>query len=141
MSNRSTAETLYDFVNTHTITERTILAEAFKELLIKVQEKYINDGGKMIATVLYDFDVSIPILDFSRFLDMIRGLSMALSDGIITEKEYRTYIPGLSPIQEDEEKENQEDETAAKYRSVLDDAKRELAEGAGTEKTPGGNGK
>ena len=140
MSNRSTAETLYDFVNTHTITERTILAEAFKELLIKVQEKYINDGGKMIATVLYDFEVSIPILDFSRFLDMIRGLSMALNDGIITEKEYRTYIPGLSPIQEDEEKENQEDATAEKYRSVLDDAKRELAERTGTEKTPVGNG-
>jgi hypothetical protein len=119
MSNRATAETLYDLINTGTIMERTIIAEAFRELFILMQEMYIDKGGSRIKTILRDFDVTIPILDFSRFLDLIRGLNIALMDEVITKKEYRSYIPGLSPFFEDEEKMEEENGREQKYKEAL----------------------
>lgn len=99
MSNRSTAETLYDVINAATVTERTILSEFYYELIVKAMDIYSTTGGdELSGTVDRDFEVKIPIVDYQRFLDLVRGLSIAYKDEVISQLEYRSYLPGLGPV-------------------------------------------
>lgn len=97
MSNRSTAETLYDSLKNATINERLAWEEGVYNLLLKAQELYINAGGTDI-TYNPDFSVRLPLLDFNSFLERIRAYSLAYSDRAISLEDYRNAIPAIDPI-------------------------------------------
>lgn len=99
MSNRSTADSLYSMIGNATVRERTLISEGLYDLVIKSQELYIDNGGTDILTVFDDFSVSIPVIDKSQFLDMVRGLSLAFNDGVISTSDYQNQIPGIDPIE------------------------------------------
>lgn len=99
MSNRSTADSLYDLIDTATVRERTLIAEGIYDLIIKAQELYINSGGTDITVINREFEVAIPVIDRSQFLDTIRALSLAYNDGVISKGDYQNNIVGIDPIQ------------------------------------------
>jgi len=98
MSNRATAEDLYQVINNSTLSERTIIAEALYDLLIKAQTVYIDNGGTELRGVEKDFTVKIPVIDYGRFETLVRALSVAYNDKIISADDYRSFIPGIDPI-------------------------------------------
>lgn len=99
MSNRSTADSLYDTIGNATVRERALFSEGMYDLIIKAQELYIDSGGTEISTIETDFDIRIPLIDFSRFLDTVRALSVAYNDGVISRSDYQNMLPGIDPIQ------------------------------------------
>lgn len=99
MSNRATADDLYQTISNGTSRERVLIAEGMYELLVKAQAAYIDSGGTEITTVTRDFTISIPSVDYGRFESMVRALSLAYSDGIISEDDYRAFIPGIDPLE------------------------------------------
>ena len=99
LNNRATADSLYETITNATTRERAILADGVKDLLIKAQELYINTGGTMISTVNRDIQVTIPVVDRSNFVDLVRALSMAYNDEAISMEDYRSALPGVDPMQ------------------------------------------
>ncbi len=98
MSNRSTADSLYDTIGTATVRERTLFSEGIYDLIIKAQELYIDSGGTDIKKIYTDFEVKIPVIDFSKFLETVRGLSIAYNDKAISRADYQNQMPGIDPI-------------------------------------------
>lgn len=97
MANRATAESLYEMIKNSTLNERLILQEAIYDLILKAQELYINNGGSDI-TLNKDFDVKLPLIDFSNFLEKVRSLKIAYDDEAISIDDYRNEIPGINPL-------------------------------------------
>lgn len=97
MSNRSTADSLYEMIKNSTLNERLIWEEALYDIILKAQELYINNGGKDI-TLEKDFEVKLPLLDFALFFDKVKALSMAYTDEAISIDDYRNQIPGINPL-------------------------------------------
>ncbi len=109
MNNRATADSLYETISNATIRERSIYADGFKDLLIKAQEVYINSGGTLISKVDEEILVSIPVVDRSKFLDLVRGLSIAFSDEAISMADYRSALPGINPMATQKQIESEEE--------------------------------
>jgi hypothetical protein len=97
MSNRSTADTLYELIKNATQVERLAWEKALYDLILRAQEMYIDAGGQGL-TYTKDFKVTLPLLDFNSFLDRVRAYNIALGDGIISKADYRNAIPGIDPI-------------------------------------------
>ena len=97
MSNRSTAETLYDLIKNQTINERAEWQATLERLLLQAQILFIDSGGRGL-TLDPNFQVVLPLLDFGNFLERIRGYSLAKSDGAISMFDYRSGIPGIDPV-------------------------------------------
>ncbi len=110
MSNRATAETLYEFIKSATSAERVIWEDSLYELILKAQEMYIDNGGTGLS-LDPDFQVRLPLISFENFLEKVRGLSVAYADKAISINDYMNEIPGIDPlktkkdIKEEEEKE------------------------------------
>jgi hypothetical protein len=97
MNNRATADSLYDTITNATSRERAIIGDGFRELLVEAQRVYIDSGGTMISRVDESFSVTIPVVDRSRFLELVRGLSIAFGDEAISMADYRSALPGIDP--------------------------------------------
>ncbi len=98
MSNRSTAETLYEFIKNATIDERIEWQNAIHNLILKAQELYINAGGTELPGLNPDYQVSLPLIDFGNFMERVRGLNLAYADQAISIDDYRNMIPGIDPL-------------------------------------------
>ncbi len=96
MSNRATAESLYETINNATIQERNIWSEAIFNLIIKSQKLAI-DNGYIKGVIDYDFEVKIPLIPFYKMEALIRSLSLAYSDNAISIQDYRNALPGIDP--------------------------------------------
>ena len=96
MSNRSTAESLYETINNGTLVERNAWAEGIYELLIKAQELAI-DSGLWEGFIDPDFEVKIPLIPFYKAYDNIKALSLAFNDRAISMQDYRNNLPGINP--------------------------------------------
>lgn len=97
MSNRSTADSLYEMIKHATLSERLIWEEALYDVILKAQELYINNGGTDI-TLEKDFEVKLPLLDYGMFFDKVKALNMAYIDEAISIDDYRNAIPGINPL-------------------------------------------
>jgi hypothetical protein len=97
MSNRATAQELYAMVYNGTITERTAIEEALKEVLLKMQEMYIEAGGSLISEMTDAFELRLPLIDFGRFAETVKAYNVLYSDEIISETTYRNIVPGIDP--------------------------------------------
>jgi hypothetical protein len=108
MSNRATAETLYETINNATILDRSIWEESIYILLVKAQTMAI-DAGYLPTAINYDFEVKIPLLSFGKMFELIKALSLAYSDEAISIQDYRNQLPNIDPyktakfIEEDKE--------------------------------------
>jgi hypothetical protein len=112
MSNRATADTLYEFIKNATISERIIWQESVYELILKAQEVYINNGGTGLS-LDPNFQVRLPLISFENFLEKVRALSVAYGDEAISIDDYRNAIPGIDPLKtakaiEDQKKKDQQ---------------------------------
>lgn len=97
MSNRSTAESLYETINNATIVDRVVWEESFYEMFIKAQEMAIDNGFGDIQTVDRDFEVKIPLIGFHKMHERVQALSLAYSDNAISIQDYRNRLPGINP--------------------------------------------
>lgn len=97
MSNRSTADSLYEVIKNATLNERLIWEEGIYDILLKAQEMYIDSGGKEI-TLDKDFQVRLPLIDFASFKSKVDALSKAYADEAISLDDYRNQVPGIDPI-------------------------------------------
>ena len=114
MSNRSTAETLYELIKNHTVLERAEWEDAVYNLILKAQEMYIDAGGTDLPGLNPDYQVQLPLLDFGNFLELVRGLNIAYADQAISIDDYRNKVPGIDPLKtkraiEQEQKNAQDD--------------------------------
>ena len=112
MSNRSTAESLYEFIKNATSFERVIWEESLYELILKAQELYINAGGTELI-LDPDFQIRLPLISFANFLDKVRALTIAYADKAISINDYMNEIPGIDPLKtkkdiEEQDKKDQE---------------------------------
>lgn len=98
MSNRSTADSLYELIKNATINERSEWQNAIYNMIIKAQKMYIDSGGEGLSNLDFNFEVSLPLLDFSNFLERIRALSLAFGDRAISLNDYRNAVPGIDPL-------------------------------------------
>lgn len=96
MSNRSTADSLYETINNATILERSVWEEGLYMLCVKAQEIAI-DAGYYEGTVNTDFEVKIPLISFSKMREHVMSLSLAYGDGAISLQDYRNRLPGINP--------------------------------------------
>jgi hypothetical protein len=97
MSNRATAETLYELIKNATSAERTIWEASLYELIFKAQELYINSGGTDLVLDPH-FQVRLPLISFANFLEMVRALNIAYGDKAISIDDYMNAIPGIDPL-------------------------------------------
>jgi hypothetical protein len=113
MSNRATAETLYELIKNATSAERTIWEASLYELIFKAQEVYINSGGSGLSLDPH-FQVRLPLISFAKFLEVVRALSIAYGDDAISIDDYMNAIPGIDPLKTKRaialEKEKEKDE-------------------------------
>lgn len=110
MSNRSTADSLFEMIKQHTINERNEWESALYQLIFKAQELYIDAGGTDIK-LNSNFQVKLPLLDYSGLLERVKALNIAYSDDAISIDDYMNMLPGINPyktkkaIEEEEKKE------------------------------------
>jgi hypothetical protein len=104
MSNRATAETLYEAIKQATITERQIHTEALRDLILLSQREYLNAGGEDLPGSVIDenFEIKVPLIDFSSFLERVKALSVAFTDEVISRFDYQSALPGIDPVKTDE---------------------------------------
>lgn len=98
LSNRSTAETLYDLIKNATINDRSLWQDAIYDLICKAQELYLEMGGTGLSKINYDFKVTLPLIDFSSYRALAEALSIAFQDGAISLQDYRSELPGIDPV-------------------------------------------
>jgi len=98
MSNRATAESLYELIKNATIVERQFWESSLYNMIIKGQELYIDAGGEEISKLNYDFEVRLPLIDFNEFLNRVKGLQLAYMDQAISIDDYRNMLPGIDPL-------------------------------------------
>lgn len=98
VSNKALGESLYDTIGNATVRERTLFSEGIYELIVKAQQLYIDSGGTDIRKVTTDFEVKIPLVDFSRFLDTVKALTIAYGDEVISRGDYQNMLPGINPL-------------------------------------------
>ena len=133
LSNRSTAETLYDLIKNATINDRSKWQDELYDMILQAQYLYIDAGGTKISEVNRDFKVTIPLIDFSSFFQRIQGLSLAYKDYAISTQTYRSMLPGLDPTKEarlvdDEIKDDESDlrlRLDRTVKTIIDDQTRE----------------
>lgn len=111
MSNRSTADSMYETIKNATVSERLIWEEALYDLIVKAQEMYIDAGGALKLNK--DFQVRIPLISYEGFKDKVSALSQAFADSAISMEDYRNELPGIDPLKtkkavEAEQKEQEE---------------------------------
>ena len=110
MSNRSTADSLYELIKNATIAERAIWTDSLYDMILMGQELYINAGGKDLNKLDYDFEVKLPLIDFNEFLNRVKGLSLAYTDRSISLGDYRNMLPGIDPLKTKRALENEDKE-------------------------------
>lgn len=97
MSNRATANSLYENIKNATSSERTIWEESLYETIFKAQKMYIDNGGTDL-NLDPDFQVRLPLISFEDFFENVKALSLAYSDEAISIADYRNAIPGIDPL-------------------------------------------
>lgn len=108
LSNRATAETLFDSIRLSTQSERNVLSDILYDVIMQAQKVYIDSQtGPLLDELIPDFEVDLTVLDFARFESMVKGLSLAKSDGVISKSTYRKHIPGVDPVAEAEQVETE----------------------------------
>jgi hypothetical protein len=98
MSNRSTAENLYEMIKHATLSERVAWERAAYETIVKAQEIYIDSGGTELPALDNTFQVKLPLIDFSKFKERVEALSKAFTDDAISMADYRNMLPGIDPL-------------------------------------------
>jgi len=98
MSNRSVAENLFEAINNATIQERSIWQESIYDVLLKAQEIAI-DNGLLSGSVNRNFEVNIPLISFARSVELVKNLSLAYHDKVISRADYQNALPGIDPYQ------------------------------------------
>lgn len=98
MSNRATAQTLYELIKNGTIIERILWQQGLYDMILKGQELYIDAGGEELSKLNYDFEVKLPLIDFSEFLERVKALNLAYGDAAISIDDYRNMLPGIDPL-------------------------------------------
>lgn len=129
MSNRSTAETLYELLKNATSNERLIWESSLYDMILKAQEVYVDSGLSQGFRIDSNFDVKLPLLDFSNFLERIRGYEIAFKNAIISDNDFRNAIPGIDPIKTKRDLELQQKEAEADLMRRSEDIDFENMEG------------
>ncbi len=129
MSNRSTADSLYELIKNATIIERSIWQASLYDIIIKSQELYINAGGMNLKKLNYDFEIKLPLIDFSEFLNRVKALKLAYMDRAISIDDYRNALPGIDPLKTKrslEKEEREEENNLIKVGQKLKDDSQEV---------------
>ena len=114
MSNRSTADSLWDLVSTSTARYREALADFMYDVLVDAQQMYIDNSIDFIYmdkktkkkvtakldNLVRDFEITFPVIDYQNFMNTVKGLSIAFNDGIIDSDEYRQQMPNVDPVKQ-----------------------------------------
>lgn len=126
MSNRSTAETLYTFIDMGTKIERTLIAEKSHDIILEAQRRYIINGGTAIKKVNKNFTVTIPLMDLNKLLQLVQAYSIMLNDKVISKRTYQDAIPGIDPLSEQEsianEQQQQSEKAFSDFENNLNDS-------------------
>lgn len=120
MSNRATAEELYDLVSNATSMERTIWAEAFYDIILMAQKMAI-DSGQIKGAIDPLFEVKIPVISFTKFQSLVNALSTAYNDGVISKGDYQNLLPGIDPYKTNTYLSAEQDEEVNDFQSSMTD--------------------
>jgi len=99
MSNRSTAETMFESINAATKKDRLIWEESFRELIEKCMEFSIDAGYKG-NEIRGDFEVKLPLISIEQLKQLIEVWKPLQQDGDISLFTFRNMLPGIDPARE-----------------------------------------
>ena len=99
LSNRATAQVLYDQIAAATLKERQAIQEGIREALIASLRQYANANPSEVA-YSEDFEVILPLMSETEFGSMVAAWSKLVSDGIADKRTARDQIPGIDPFVE-----------------------------------------
>jgi len=100
MSNRATAEVLYEAIVISTKKDRLIWEEAFKELINKACVLAVDSNIADNAILKGDIQVKLPIVSMALLKQLIEVWYPLLTDNIISEFTFRNMLPGINPTEE-----------------------------------------
>lgn len=125
MSNRATAEELYDVISNATSQDRAVWAESIYDLIVTAQELAIDNGMMEPGTLVdRDFTVSIPVVSFVKLESLVNALSKAFNDGAISVGTYRNLLPGVDPYIEAEATEEENESEIEQLKTEVEYEKR-----------------
>jgi hypothetical protein len=107
MSNRAVADTMMESVNQSTKKERLIYQSAMIELIQKAMQLAVDSD---VEGAIYEpdmFDVNIPLITLDSLKSLIEIWCVLMDKGVVAKKTVQGKIPGINPI--DEEKQIQEE--------------------------------
>jgi hypothetical protein len=100
MSNRATADTLYEVLIGATKKERLIWEEAFKELIQKAMVYAVDEGIADNSILKGEFQVKLPIVSISMLKQIIEVWYPLVQDNIVSDFTFRNMLPGINPSEE-----------------------------------------
>lgn len=101
MSNRATAENMYEVVNAATKKERLIWEEALTELCYKAIRKG-SEYGILTAGQFADVTITVklPLVSIANLKQMIEIWYPLYVDGLISKQTFQNMLPGINPEDE-----------------------------------------
>jgi hypothetical protein len=112
MSNRATADSMLEVINSATIKARLIWEEAFKEIINKARTMAVDELGDDNAILDGEFTVKLPLVSIAM-LKQIQETYLPLADAkYISRKTVQSKMPGINPAEEDKQIEAEREEEA-----------------------------
>lgn len=112
MSNRATADSMIEVINSATIRARLVWEEAFKEIITKARIMAVDKLAEDNKILDGDFVVKLPLVSVAM-LKQIQETYLPLADaGYISRKTVQSKMPGINPSEEDKQIEVEREEAA-----------------------------
>jgi hypothetical protein len=112
MSNRATADSMLEVINSATIKARLIWEEAFKEIINKARTMAVDELGDDNAILDGEFTVKLPLVSIAM-LKQIQETYLPLAEAkYISRKTVQSKMPGINPAEEDKQIEAEREEEA-----------------------------
>lgn len=101
LSNRATAQVLYDQIAAATLKERTAIEDGLREACVKALEQYNNAGGRDVP-YSEDITIRLPLMSETEFNQQVQAWVALTTNGIASIRTARENIPGIDPYIEDQ---------------------------------------
>lgn len=111
MSNRATAETMLETINSATIQDRMIYEEGLTQLVRKAMKMSVNIGIEGAVYDPYGFELKLDLISYAMLKQISETWIPLAEGGYISHQTAMSQIPGVDPAKEKKliDKENKED--------------------------------
>ena len=115
MSNRATAENMFEAISAATRKERLLYAEGFHNLIDQSMRMAVDSGFEDVS-IIGDFDVYLPVISVTLIKQLSETWLPLQQNDVISLDSLRGRIPGIDPLKEKKAVEQQKKENLENFR-------------------------